>query len=473
MPGGKKNVKGNKTPQKSMTKRGMKAKAVPSNRSKQTENSSAKEIKLKKNVTTTTVSPTEGRNEDEIENRKSLEEGEVDCGDLDMAVSPTQEREIFPDEEMDRREDNEENYDSQSTKEDSEADEREDERDKRRGSNNNATRIRSRSKSPATYEIERDNKIPTRKRERMQRLHNSADREIEEESDEQAKFLKKLVDILDQRDERKAAEAQRCQGGGDRETPSTKKAAVGPNRKERITSCPSDREEKRKTKIPQPSKPLSCNSRSDITLYRPAVEIIVNRQCPNREGSIDSTHQQFKGIMGNKADADEIRRVSSSSDEPMDTSDEHNSPQFNLQNNEIEPFISEDRSDRDDDRRQDELGHRYDTEYIRERQLQPHTSRRYPREEPTPDELLAKIVKMTERAKARILEVPGKNQRNLFDQQFSRDRDIHHHKEMIHSVLIDEGYSAVAGHVEDGIKSKILANEYIDFAKINSLRSRT
>ena len=67
-----------------------------------------------------------------------------------------------------------------------------------------------------------------------------------------------------------------------------------------------------------------------------------------------------------------------------------------------------------------------------------------PTQELTPNDQAGKIVEEAERGKAKMFEVPGK----------------------INISQIDEDYQMINAHVEDGLKRKILALEYIDLAKL-------
>ena len=69
-------------------------------------------------------------------------------------------------------------------------------------------------------------------------------------------------------------------------------------------------------------------------------------------------------------------------------------------------------------------------------------------------------VQQAEQAKARILEVPGKDVLNK-DQFLSKLTG-----ELMHSVMVDEEFSMVAAHVNDNTKRKIENGEYIDFVKL-------
>ena len=75
----------------------------------------------------------------------------------------------------------------------------------------------------------------------------------------------------------------------------------------------------------------------------------------------------------------------------------------------------------------------------------------------TPEERAEKIIKEAEIAEGQIFSTNGKN---------FHDYDIDHAREMIHSVLVDEEYSAVGGHLDDTVIGKIKRGEYVDFARL-------
>ena len=90
-------------------------------------------------------------------------------------------------------------------------------------------------------------------------------------------------------------------------------------------------------------------------------------------------------------------------------------------------------------------------------QVRPGTSRNHQRGElpPTPREIAEErarvMVKRVEKAKAQIYDVPGKA--NVFSMS-----------DMFHSVIVDEKYSLVGGHVDT--RKRIVTGEFIDFSRL-------
>ena len=76
----------------------------------------------------------------------------------------------------------------------------------------------------------------------------------------------------------------------------------------------------------------------------------------------------------------------------------------------------------------------------------------------TPREKVEQLVRAAERAKARVLDVPGRDKINHGEGKLGGH--------LVHSVLVDEEYSAIASHIDEGLKRKIIAGEYIDFVKL-------
>ena len=74
-----------------------------------------------------------------------------------------------------------------------------------------------------------------------------------------------------------------------------------------------------------------------------------------------------------------------------------------------------------------------------------------------------KLIQQAEQAKARILEVPGKEiqSKNLRDEFLAKVSG-----ELMHSVIVDEEFSMVASHVSEATKRKIVNGEYVDFIKL-------
>ena len=171
------------------------------------------------------------------------------------------------------------------------------------------------------------------------------------------------------------------------------------------------------------------NSCSETTIYRPAVN---NK---NTE----------------KVDLDKDKRGSSSSEEFMNISDE-TAEGVKIDNQlagiMINGIIAEGRNNVETQER------RRRGDYIDDGATA-HTSR-YGQEskyeqEPSPQEKAAEMIRRAEKAKARIMEVSG-------NQNLSCD--------MLHSVLIDEKYSAVALHVDEVTRDRIWQNKYVDFSRL-------
>ena len=69
------------------------------------------------------------------------------------------------------------------------------------------------------------------------------------------------------------------------------------------------------------------------------------------------------------------------------------------------------------------------------------------------------LIQQVEQAKARMMDVPGRNFLN--QEQINRNTG-----DLLHSVIVDEGYSAVANHLDDNIRRTIMTGGYVDFAKL-------
>ena len=72
----------------------------------------------------------------------------------------------------------------------------------------------------------------------------------------------------------------------------------------------------------------------------------------------------------------------------------------------------------------------------------------------SPEQYAEDVIRNAEQATARIFEVPGK----IVNSPISKD--------LIHSILVDENYMAVASHVDTTTKEKIKQGLYVDFAKL-------
>ena len=88
---------------------------------------------------------------------------------------------------------------------------------------------------------------------------------------------------------------------------------------------------------------------------------------------------------------------------------------------------------------------------------EPGTSSR--KVQPTAEQRAEKLIKEAEAAKGKIFATTG-------NKKIQYAYDVEKAREMIHSVLVDEEYSAVGGHLDDGIVNKIKHGEYVDFAKL-------
>ena len=145
------------------------------------------------------------------------------------------------------------------------------------------------------------------------------------------------------------------------------------------------------------------------------------------------------------------KRESSSSEEQMDTSDEMQSPRGDVSNLPANQFVSQ-----------------YVAEYTAERipareDPQLHCSRFEPVQQevihgkeqeiqPTTMRMTEEELRRSEQGKARIYSIPGKN--------YTPE------KEKIQSVLVDEDYLVVGSHIDQAMKLKIAAGEYVDFTKL-------
>ena len=176
--------------------------------------------------------------------------------------------------------------------------------------------------------------------------------------------------------------------------------------------------------------------------------------------SIDGTHV-------NMPEPDVIReRRSDSSEELINTSDESmnfNDPNQILVVNPVIPIHTDAQNGvaggalttRDGD----------DGHMVREAQPEVQLP---PQTEPTPEERSRQLVRQAEKSKARLLEVPGMHNSDIIDSMEGQFKDKLGVKlgDMLHSVMVDETYSSIAAHVEEGLKRRIVSHEYVDFARL-------
>ena len=167
-------------------------------------------------------------------------------------------------------------------------------------------------------------------------------------------------------------------------------------------------------------------SPSDMTVYRNAVELIDNRN------------------------------LSSSSEDAIDTSDENLnkdllSPEF--VNTSVMPITSISIGHSPSkEHYHDDRPHQPRRGEVREREY--HNGEDRPPEQISLEDQAERLIRQAERGKAKMLNIPG----NVMSS--SKDNVL------LHSVLIDEGYLSVAGHIDESLKKRILQFEYIDFARL-------
>ena len=197
-------------------------------------------------------------------------------------------------------------------------------------------------------------------------------------------------------------------------------------------------------------KEMVSDSRSEITLYKPVVNLAMGS---GQEGTQSILAEQR---VNDNSKAGNGKRDSSSSEELGNTSDELGiSP-----NNTIDDLITEARNKvipvaagkpiHEEEVRVGPSGYR------------PHRQDQGYKPEPTPQERAADMVKQVELARARILEVQGKfpMQANLDGGQPDGLGRAGSSCEMVHSVHVDEEYSDLSAHVEENIRRKIAISEY-------------
>ena len=184
---------------------------------------------------------------------------------------------------------------------------------------------------------------------------------------------------------------------------------------------------------------LANNSNSEVTVYRNAM--------------IDKT-----------------KRVSSSSEEAIDTSDENLIEMETEEieqgtNNAINQLISDQRKKFDSQQRPG---------FVNDGQ-QPSTSG-YRRPRPAvqeaakdgrgrdPEDGARDIIRMAEQSKARVYETPGEVPLMEIDGIKKQVFDIR--SDFMHSAMVDEQYTMIGSHLDDNIRTKIEKGEYVDFSKL-------
>ena len=182
---------------------------------------------------------------------------------------------------------------------------------------------------------------------------------------------------------------------------------------------------------------INMQSPSEVTIYKRAVAMSLNGEEGNE---VEMNH-----VGEDEEEEEKEKRCSTSSEELNNTSGESLIEIINLGN-----AISERR--------------RTDTRPVRyvDDGAIPHTSRRElppppQRLDMTPAEKAEKLIRQAEMAKARIYEVPGMENVSCNQNEFN---------DMIHSVIVDEAYSSIEAHVEESVKRRVMADEFIDFAQL-------
>ena len=80
----------------------------------------------------------------------------------------------------------------------------------------------------------------------------------------------------------------------------------------------------------------------------------------------------------------------------------------------------------------------------------------------TPEEKAELIIKQAEAAKARMLDVSGRQNHQILNSNVDMQNNY------VHSKMVDEQFRVVASHVDEVTKRKIENNEYVDFARLIS-----
>ena len=275
---------------------------------------------------------------------------------------------------------------------------------------------------------------------------------MDEDERDQHRFMEKLSKYMEKRDKikekewREKIEKELRKGKEMEEDVRKKKEKTGKR----------DRNENR-GKDTQLNSLEEDAANSEITIYKPAIQLI----------QTDKVNDKPTGVANKGKETNEkIKRVSSSSEEAENTSDEN----MNISPNDtIDNIIADGRRQVMDygkpkERMQVEVAYND----VRRDQPRPHSSRDYqPDEIVTLQDRAAQIIRQAEKARARILEIPGMNHVNQNPLGFSSEElELIQNKERLHSVLVDEGYSDVASHVDEVTRRKIITCEYVDFSKL-------
>ena len=81
---------------------------------------------------------------------------------------------------------------------------------------------------------------------------------------------------------------------------------------------------------------------------------------------------------------------------------------------------------------------------------------------PTPKERAEQLIKEAELAKEKLARIPGKG---VVEDNMGKIDSVHD-GHLLHSVIVDEEYMAIASHIDEGLRRRIILGEYIDLARL-------
>ena len=332
---------------------------------------------------------------------------------MDMQVVDEQQRKEFP---------------TQSEEEDMDESQQDSESDDEQNENLNANRIEGRASSAP-----RSPRTPCRNQEQ---LPNRSDADPGGNSPGSTKqtfvmmqnYMLKRGLISEPRSEEELAELIRVKEMDDGCSLPTGAELGGsePTQRKKVLNTPKKKQSVTAPKKGRVSSNLSAKGgESEITIYKRAVEQIPQ---PGIEQQIKNFIQDVRG--GNVTPIGQTKRISSSGDEMMDTSDESDLAAL------IQPTFIADTSDRAEAGTSND--HRFSSEPAKSQ-----------------EELADEMIKENERRKAHLYSVPGKGiSHSLVTSPVS---DVSQ---------IDQDYQMLDSHIDESVKVKIQSMEYIDFSKL-------
>ena len=170
------------------------------------------------------------------------------------------------------------------------------------------------------------------------------------------------------------------------------------------------------------------NSESEETIYKPAI----------------------KGVHLQERDSN---RLSSSSDEGHNTSDESNDIQKLFSTFPGSSRRNRNQGDSDDNGGQLRFK---ESDTLQQRDNTKRTQRRIP------EDRAEWVIRESEAARGRVYSITGNNIAISNDQEYK----LNYTKERIHSMLVDEEYSAIGSHLDANTIEKIKTGAYVDFSKL-------